>query len=61
MLNGEEYQSVIHELSERIVAAQKPIRVLDAIKWDGEIQETFFKNKFKKLPNVDAQYYQEKN
>lgn len=61
MLNGDEYQNVIHELSERIVAAQKPIRVLDAIKWDNEIQQNFFKNKFKKLPHINADYYQEKN
>ncbi len=61
MLNDDEYQNVIHDLSERIVAAQKPIRVLDSIKWNGDIQERFFKNKFKKLPHVDVQYYEEKN
>jgi uncharacterized protein (TIGR02421 family) len=61
MLNDADYQSVIHELSERIVVAQKPIRVLDSIKWDAEIQQQFFKNKFKKLPHVTTQYYQEKN
>ena len=55
-----DYQQVIHELSERIVAAQKPIRVLDAIKWDGQVQEEFFKHKFKKLPLVDTAYYLEK-
>jgi uncharacterized protein (TIGR02421 family) len=56
-----DYQQVIHELSERIVVAQKPIRVLDALKWDAQIQEDFFKYKFKKLPNVDTAYYLEKN
>ena len=45
-----DYQQVIHELSERIVVAQKPIRVLDALKWSSKIQEDFFKHKFKKLP-----------
>jgi uncharacterized protein (TIGR02421 family) len=52
-----DYQRVIHELSERIVMAQKPIRILDSIKWDNEIQKKFFKHKFKKLPEVDEEYY----
>ncbi len=56
-----EYQQVIHELSERIVAAQKPIRILDASKWDAEVQEQFFKDKCKKLPQIDEEYYQRKN
>ena len=56
-----DYQSVIHELSERIVSAQKPIRVLDALKWDAEVQANFFKHKFKKLPQVDTEYYLNKN
>ncbi len=54
-----DYQKVIHELSERIVAAQKPIRILDALKWDPEIQKQFFKHKCKNLPHVTAEYYQE--
>ncbi len=61
MFSDGEYQNVIHELSERIVLAQKPIRVLDAIKWDEEVQLQFFKHKCKKLPHVDARYYAEKN
>ena len=39
------YQNVIHELSGRIVSAQKPIRILDALKWDAQIQAGFFKHK----------------
>lgn len=61
MSSDDEYQKVIYELSELIVAAQKPIRILDAIKWDAEVQQQFFKNKCKKLPHVSPQYYQEKN
>lgn len=56
-----DYQAIIHELSERIVVAQKPIRVLDALKWDAEIQQDFFKNKFKKLPQIDTDYYNKRN
>lgn len=61
MSSDDEYQKVIYELSESIVAAQRPIRILDAIKWNGEIQQKFFKNKFKRLPHVTTQYYEEKN
>lgn len=56
-----DYQQVIHELSERIVGAQKPIRILDALKWNGSVKEQFFKDKFKKLPNINTAYYVEKN
>lgn len=58
MLN--EYQLTIREISERIVAAQKPIRILDSIKWNAEVQANFFRHKFKKLPLVDEHYYQQK-
>ncbi len=61
MSGDDEYQKVIYELSESIVAAQKPIRILDAIKWDPELQHHFFKGKCKRLPHVNAQYYLEKN
>ena len=56
-----EYEQVIRELSERIVNAQKPIRILDSLKWDGGIEEYFFKNKCKKLPTIDRDYYLKKN
>lgn len=64
MANGEilgEYQQVILELSERIVAAQKPIRILDALKWDDSVQEYFFRHKGKKLPELNAEYYLKQN
>src|SRR3990167_146889 len=64
MANGEiigEYQQVVHELSESIVAAQKPIRILDALKWDTSIEHYFFQHKFKKLPPIDREYYLTKN
>lgn len=48
---------VIHALSERIVKAQKPIRILDAIKWDPSVKETFFRSKFQKLPKLNPDDY----
>jgi uncharacterized protein (TIGR02421 family) len=50
-------EAVIHRLSERVVKAQNPIRILDAIKWDEKVEKQFFKTKCKELPKVDAEYY----
>lgn len=51
------YKEKIKQLSNRIVEAQKPIRVLDAIKWDSSIRDAFFEAKSRKLPKVDKAYY----
>lgn len=48
---------IVQELSRRIVEAQRQIRILDSIKWDESIRDDFFKNKAKKLPMVDQDYY----
>ncbi|MGV3740673.1 MAG: flavohemoglobin expression-modulating QEGLA motif protein [Gammaproteobacteria bacterium] len=50
--------SIIRALSERIVEAQRPIRILDQVKWDDKIRQDFFRHKTKRLPNVDKHYYQ---
>lgn len=50
-------KQTIRTLSDRIVAAQKPIRILDAIKWDDSIKADFFKNDCQQLPKVDKDYY----
>ena len=52
------YQQTVYELSERIVKAQQPIRVLDAIKWDASIQQDFFEHNCSRLPNITKEYYQ---
>lgn len=56
-----EYEQAIHELSESIVTAQKPIRILDALKWDPGVEEYFFAHKAKKLPLIDKDYYSKNN
>ena len=53
-----EYQQTIRALSERIVQAQTPIRVLDAIKWDDSVGKAFLKAKGKAMPAVDRAYYE---
>ncbi len=37
--------------------AQRPIRILDAIKWDDAIEQAFFAKDAKELPPVTAAYY----
>jgi uncharacterized protein (TIGR02421 family) len=58
MSDHAEYLATIKSLSDRIVKAQGPIRILDAIKWDDDVQRTFFDQKFLKQPAVDETYYQ---
>lgn len=53
----DDYQSTIRALSDRLVEAQTPIRVLDAIKWDDSIRQGFIKAKGKQMPVVDRSYY----
>lgn len=57
---GNGYHQIIYELSESIVKAQKPIRILDALKWTPDIKDYFFKHHFKKLPPIDEVFYQQK-
>jgi len=57
MTHPNQYHATIHALSERLVVAQRPIRILDALKWGPEIQADFFKNNFRKLPAVTPEYY----
>jgi uncharacterized protein (TIGR02421 family) len=57
-LKNESYRLTIRELSDQIVEAQRPIRILDAIKWDGDVQKAFFAGGCKEQPMVDQAYYQ---
>jgi uncharacterized protein (TIGR02421 family) len=52
------YQAAVRELSDRIVAAQRPIKVLSAINWDEGVKERFFAAGFKEQPVVDRSYYE---
>lgn len=53
------YLSEVKALSDRIVKAQQPIRVLDAIKWTDETKHRFFQQGCKEMPVLDADYYQQ--
>jgi uncharacterized protein (TIGR02421 family) len=51
------YETTIRTLSDRLVEAQRPIRILDAIKWDDDIERAFFERGAKELPPVTPAYY----
>ncbi len=55
------HHQVIHDLSEKIVAAISPLKILDALKWDNSIEEAFFKSKCKELPNVQGPEFYAQN
>jgi uncharacterized protein (TIGR02421 family) len=57
VVDNSAYQKTIRALSDRIVEAQKPIRVLNAIKWPAEVQARFFEQKCRELPKVDVDTY----
>lgn len=48
----------IQELSQRLIDAQRTIRILDSIKWDDSIKQAFFQKKAGELPPVTIDYYQ---
>ena len=54
----DDYQLCIRALSDRIVEAQTPIRVLDAVKWDDGVRQGFLEGKGKRLPAVDRAFYE---
>lgn len=51
------YLTQVKALSDRIVKAQQPIRILDAIKWDESIKQAFFNKNCTTLPEVTPDYY----
>lgn len=56
--NLDEYQTIVRGLSDRIVEAQTPVRVLDAVKWDENTRQGFFAAKGRELPKIDRGYYE---
>ncbi len=51
------YKERVSRLAQRIVDAQRPIRILNAIKWEPQAFEQFRDSKFKAMPKVDADTY----
>jgi uncharacterized protein (TIGR02421 family) len=55
------YKEIVAQLAMRIVEAQRPIRVLQAVRWDNGIEEAFVKSRYRELPKVGPEYYAQHN
>ena len=51
------YKERLARLAQRLVDAQRPIRILNAVKWEPSVFERFRDSRWKNLPPVDAEYY----
>ena len=51
------YATTIRSLSDRLVEASRPIRVLDAVRWDDRVEADFFASDGRELPRVTRDYY----
>jgi len=52
------YKERLARLAQRLVDAQRPIRILNAIKWDPSVFERFRDSKWRDLPPVGADFYE---
>ena len=52
------YKEIVATLAARIVEAQKPIRVLQAMRWEDAVEEQFLKAGPREMPRIDAAYYE---
>ena len=58
ILSDLNYKKRILELSLLLNEAQKPIQILDAVKWGIDAENFFIKSNFKEIPKIDAAFYQ---
>lgn len=59
MTDNTDYLERVRALSDRIVAAQRPIRVLEATNWGEDIRRQVLSGKKPVMPRVDAEYYRQ--
>lgn len=57
--NNQAYLERLRALSNRLVSLQRPIRILDAIKWPAEIETQFIASGGKSLPQLPDNFYQQ--
>jgi uncharacterized protein (TIGR02421 family) len=58
---AETYEETVRALSDAIVDAQRPVRILDAIKWDERVRHRFFASGCREQPAVDAEWYERRD
>jgi uncharacterized protein (TIGR02421 family) len=51
------YEIAARELGDRLTAAQRPVRVLDAVRWDADVAHAFLARGGREPPPVTAAYY----
>lgn len=57
-VKAQAYAEKIKVLSDQIVQAQKPIQILNAIKWSPDVDQFLLQNKFKEMPKWGPENYQ---
>ena len=51
------YKEKVASLADKITEAQRPIRILNAVKWEVPVFEAFRKARYRELPRVDTDTY----
>src|SRR4051812_30766996 len=46
------YKEILAGLAQRVLEAQRPIRILQALRWESDVEEQFFRSKQRELPRV---------
>jgi uncharacterized protein (TIGR02421 family) len=46
------YKEILAGLAQRVLDAQRPIRILQALRWEADVEEQFFRDKQRELPRV---------
>lgn len=57
-MTNQAYLERLRSLSNRLVVLQKPIRILDAIKWPAELEVSFCAKAGRELPKLATDFYQ---
>lgn len=60
-MSAARYRETLKALSDQLVLIQRPILILDAIKWPAHLQQEFFTHHARRLPPVDADFYAQYN
>jgi uncharacterized protein (TIGR02421 family) len=51
------YKEQVASIAQRIVDAQRPIRVLQALRWEPSVEEAFRRSKYRELPRIGPEDY----
>lgn len=59
--NASTYKAALRHLSDELIRIQKPILILDAIKWPHQLEHQFFQGKGQSLPQFSREDYLQNN